>query len=1024
MRFFLSCLVLIAAQFDRHGKNAFVNLKQAVSVWARLLARDSNPRVVKRTLEAVSTVLPLALKVVQLDEDPRALHEGLTEIEQTAMALLSQPVSTPVGVQLIGFVEALVLCYSPVPPASAEVRVFDVAEVPDQHPLLRKSTLMEMGESYVVFLVSYLGTAGIKAQMAAAVMTVMSNIAWARGGKFLEHIVPALVALDANEPVAGLVSAVDRKSVKKALQLALLRVLKLGEVIVIWAANLEARIVESGGQKQLEKLRRGNKRGREEYDWDFEGPGAGGATDDPMVTQQQPSATQATYHAAAASAGPGALYVPPDLVLLDAAVLADVEELIKEMSLEQMADIVIENMAVFAAVGAKPGDEAFFELAVARDPRRTEERRARQKAPKIALAGVTAEGLRVPRMVEESGYRRMWRECVIRILNAEDAVTLKGGRGVRLRASLLARMLAGKPLDEEVCRTALLHITNDFRGRWGVALQWLHEEYLVEGFTEVDDEQVKGEPIEGGQAEMDEEQEDGEVVSLKRKQLDVAKRYHYIFMYVLDGALGTIDLLQEALSALLLEAPWVPSDALAILRALGSDVEKCEVGQSLLSALAAGRPRYRDVALQALLHEGVGNELRVRSSAIPQLVHLATSNFECGLVIRDFAQRTFVDAAHNHVLNVECKAENFIEPVVSPVEATDDERAREMEVQQAELRRLQSEKSAASARMIQAQEVARTSSLLFALAGFELSLLAVVAQQYHALGLVFKQEVHGLMRVCIEHALSNAKNKEPPVLVPVLEQFPPQAKDLLLLTLHLVVDSGATDTPSEALARFCRTRFASEGEDARLLLPVLKVMKGREILQEVPHFLALPRHSLQEFVNRALAVPFFVEKPAELLLRFHQTTAAEARCTENELLLRQNAAISMGFLHPRLTKDASASLLRKLAEGAAVNSMFMKTAMAAVQKFPDLLPWVQDSLLPKLIKAKAWKDPVLWKGFVKFCLGSIAQGSAAVLLQLPLEILTALLEEEPSVLSHLKKYVKEHPKSAGTAIKRLLRGNK
>jgi hypothetical protein len=1022
-------VLTLAGQFDRHGKNAFVNLKQAVSVWARLLARDGNARVVKRVLEAVSAVLPLALKVVQLDEDPRALHEGLGEIEQTAMALLSQPVATPVGVQLIRFVEALVLCYLPVPPASAGVRVFDVAEVPDQHPLLRKANLMEMGESYVVFLVSYLGTAGIRAQMAAAVVTVLSNIAWTRGGKLLEHIVPALVALDANEPVAGLVSAVDRKSVKKALQLALLRVLKLGEVIVIWAANLESRIIESGGQKQLEKQRRGNKRGREDYDWDFEGPGAGGATDDPAA-QQQPAATQATYHAGAAAASPAAaLYVPPDLVLLEGSVLADVEELIKEMSLEQMADIVIENMAVFAAVGAKPGDEAFFELAVARDPRRTEERRARQKAPKIALAGVTADGLRVPRMDEESSYRRMWRECVVRLLNSEETVSLKGGRGMRLRATLLARLLAGKPLDEEVCRAALLHITNDFRARWGVALQWLHEEYRMEGFAQVDDEDVKAEPAmvaerdDGGLAKMDEEQEDGEVVAQQRKQLNVGKRYHYIFMYVLDGALGTVDLLQEALSALLLEAPWLPAGALAILQALGSDVEKCEVGQSLLAALAAGRPRYREAALHALLQEGLSTELRVRSSAIPQLVHLATSSPDCGLMIRDFAQCTFVEAATNHVLNVECKAENFSEHAPAAAEA-DDARGREMEAQQAELRRLQGEKSAASARMIQAQEVGRTCSLLFALAGFELSLLAVVAQHYHVLGPVFKQEVHGLMRVCVEHALSNAGNKEPPALVPVLEQFPPHAKDLLLLALHLVVDSGATDAPTEALARFCRARFAAEGEDARLLLPVLKVMKGREILQDVPHFMALPRHSLQEFINRALAVPYFVEKPAELLLRFHQTTSAEARCSDNDLLLRQNAAISLGFLHPRLSKDASASLLRKLAEGAAVHSMFMKTAMAAVQKFPDLLPWVQDSLLPKLVKAKAWKDPVLWKGFVKFCLGSIAQGSAAVLLQLPLETLTALLEEEPSALPHLKKYVKEHPKSAGTAIKRLLRGNK
>ncbi len=978
--------------------------------------------------------------MVQLDEDGRALYQGLMELEQTAMGLLSQPVSTPVGVQLVRFVEALILCYTPAPNGIG--RVFDVSEVPDQHPLLRKSTMAEMGESYVLFLVSYLSTQGIKAQMAAAVMTVLAAIAVARPGRMMEHIVPALIALDPIEPVSGLTSTVDRKSVKKALQLALLRVIKMGEPIVMWAANLEARIYESGGQRQLEKQRRGNKRGREEYDWDFEGPGAGGATDDAQSAaasvQSAAAAQQPVYHAAVPAA---AQYVPPDLVLLEASVLADVEDLIKEMSVDQMADIVIENMSVFAAVGAKPGDEAFFELAVARDPRRTEERRARQRAPRVALAGITADGLRVPRMDDEASYRRMWRECVVRIINAEEAMAGKGPRGTRLRIALLARLLAGKALDEDVCRTALLHITNDFRGRWALALQWLHEEYCVEKFIEVDDEEpVKKEAAEsdnGNLAKMDEredgeldeenqkqEEEDAHVVSGPRKQLDLNKRYLYIFMYVLDGALGTIDLLQDALKGLLLEAPWLPRAALAALRVLGQDVEKYEVGQSLLSSLAEGRPRYRDVALQALLTESVAAKVRVREGAISHLVLLATRNADCTVPIRAFAVRAFEEATRTNVLNVECRAENFTEPAPVGAAPPTDEREREMEAQQAELRRLQGEKNAAAARMIQAQEVARTCSLLFALAGFDLQLLAFVAQRYNDMGPVFKQEVHGLMRVCVEHALANSENKEPSNLVSVLEQFPPESKDLLLLTLHLVVDSGATDTPSEGLARFCRARFAAENHDARLLLPVLRVMKGREILQDVVHFMALPRHSLQEFINRVLAVSYFMEKPAELMLQFHAVTARDAGCEENELLLRQNAAIGMAFLHPRLTKDASANLLRKLAEATPVHSLFMKTTMAAVQKFPELLTWVQDSLLGKLITARAWKDPVLWKGFVKFCVASLAQGSAAVLLRLPIEILTTLLEEEPSVLPHLKKYVKEHPKSAGTSIKRLLRGNK
>ncbi len=39
-----------------------MNLKVAVAVWARVLARDTNPRVVKRVLECVSAILSLAYK--------------------------------------------------------------------------------------------------------------------------------------------------------------------------------------------------------------------------------------------------------------------------------------------------------------------------------------------------------------------------------------------------------------------------------------------------------------------------------------------------------------------------------------------------------------------------------------------------------------------------------------------------------------------------------------------------------------------------------------------------------------------------------------------------------------------------------------------------------------------------------------------------------------------------------------------------------------------------------------------------
>jgi hypothetical protein len=175
--------------------------------------------------------------------------------------------------------------------------------------------------------------------------------------------------------------------------------------------DMEDAVAASGGTKQLDKLRRqrDNKRDREDgsgtvYDWEEEtGLGAGG---DVQTAQEQDPATayqqyilqqqQQMYVAMQQQQQQqqqAILAAPPDLTLLDVRVLNDVEPLLRELAPERLADLVLENMINWAAVGemslsrrvgvvclravlyagAKPGEDAFFELAaVARDPRLSE----------------------------------------------------------------------------------------------------------------------------------------------------------------------------------------------------------------------------------------------------------------------------------------------------------------------------------------------------------------------------------------------------------------------------------------------------------------------------------------------------------------------------------------------------------------------------------------------------------------------------------------------------------------------------
>jgi hypothetical protein len=84
---------------------------------------------------------------------------------------------------------------------------------------------------------------------------------------------------------------------------------------------------------------------------------------------------------------------------------------------------------------------------------------------------------------------------------------------------------------------------------------------------------------------------------------------------------------------------------------------------------------------------------------------------------------------------------------------------------------------------------------------------------------------------------------------------------------------------SKFFCQVCRSRREKE-DDVRYLLPVLRALKPREVLQDAPRFLAQPKAVLLEFVNRAMATSFFAEKPSELLLRFHTSTAQETRCAD------------------------------------------------------------------------------------------------------------------------------------------------
>ena len=85
--------------------------------------------------------------------------------------------------------------------------------------------------------------------------------------------------------------------------------------------------------------------------------------------------------------------------------------------------------------------------------------------------------------------------------------------------------------------------------------------------------------------------------------------------------------------------------------------------------------------------------------------------------------------------------------------------------------------------------------------------------------------------------------------------------------------------------------------------------------------------------------------------------------------------------------------------------VFMRTIIQAVTTYKSLVPFVANTVLPKLVSKKIWSaGPQLWDGFIRLA-RLIAPASYGVLLQLPKEWLKDVLEKQPALKSGLKTFL-------------------
>lgn len=108
--------------------------------------------------------------------------------------------------------------------------------------------------------------------------------------------------------------------------------------------------------------------------------------------------------------------------------------------------------------------------------------------------------------------------------------------------------------------------------------------------------------------------------------------------------------------------------------------------------------------------------------------------------------------------------------------------------------------------------------------------------------------------------------------------------------------------------------------------------------------------------------------------------------------------------------DVLASALTRIADLPDLPLVFMRTVIQAVTTYKSLVPFVANTVLPKLVARKIWETPALWDGFVRLA-KLIAPHSFGALLQLPKEWLKDVVEKQPGLKTGLKGFIGSKPQA-------------
>ncbi|KAF2357901.1 Symplekin C-terminal [Trinorchestia longiramus] len=293
-----------------------------------------------------------------------------------------------------------------------------------------------------------------------------------------------------------------------------------------------------------------------------------------------------------------------------------------------------------------------------------------------------------------------------------------------------------------------------------------------------------------------------------------------------------------------------------------------------------------------------------------------------------------------------------------------------------------------------------------------LTILPLHEALVHDLAQVYIKTVNeakrGILRL-LENPVS-LMGMDSPQLLSLVRSTPKGSETLITRIIHILTEKAP---PSEALVCQVRELYNRRVSDVRFLIPVLTGLSKKEIIAVLHKLIKLNPHVVKEVFNKLWGVA--LDKgtsplsPVDLLVALH--LIEPDKCDVKTVIKATGLCFQERSIY---NADVLAAVLNELLDEPIIPTLFMRTVIMTLTHHPQLRSLIINVLI-RLIEKKVWEHPKVWEGFIKCC-ERVGPQSVPVLMQLPLERLSEVLQNSSALKTTLGTSIKSMTKHQRTSV--------